>query len=158
LGISTLYLNKVKTALSCRAQVIKNSPKCNASNIKHTPHNRKINEHGDLVVSKICQEQKRLNADEIELLIEGYSNGDSIYKLAKRFDCGKTTVSSILKRHDIVVSNRVAQKKLDIEDVIAKYNDMLSSQEIAEEYGVSPNVVLRCLRENGVKVRGRWDY
>lgn len=32
------------------------------------------------------------------------------------------------------------------------------SAEIAEVFGVGPNIVLRCLRDNNIEIRSRWDY
>ena len=157
-GISTLNLNFVKTALSCRAKILKHSLSDKPANVKTTQPNRRVNEHGDIVVNKMVQAQKRLNDEEIASLLAGYENGKTANALAKQFGCNRTTVCNILKKHGLFVSNHIAQKKLDAADVIAMYSNMHKSQEIAEKYGVSPNVVIRFLRKRGITIRGRWDY
>ena len=62
---------------------------------------------------KIKQKQKRLDEDEINLLIEAYMGGWSTYTLAKQFGCHRTKVSDILKRHNITVSNKKGLRKLN---------------------------------------------
>ena len=74
---------------------------------------RKINEYGEIVASRIQQEQKRLNDEEINLLIAAYLGGRSTYALAKQFGCHRTTISDILKRHNVTVTNKKGLKKLN---------------------------------------------
>ena len=118
---------------------------------------RKINEYSETVVSKMKQVQKRLNDDEIKLLIAAYLDGKSTYALAVQFGCHRTTVSDILKRHNIIVTNRKSLRKLNAADVAAMYENMHMSAEIAEKYE-GPNAIIRCLRSQGVEMRSRWDY
>lgn len=91
-------------------------------------------------------------------IVAGYLSGKSTYALAREYDCDHDTISRILKEHDIEVSNCKAQKKLDSEKVISMYAEMRTTTEIAKQFGVSPKAVIKCLRDNGVKVRSRWDY
>ncbi len=91
-------------------------------------------------------------------IVAGYLSGKSTYALAREYDCGRDTISRILKEHDIEVSNCKAQKKLDSEKVISMYAEMRTTKEIARQFGVSPKAILKCLRDNGVKIRSRWDY
>lgn len=91
-------------------------------------------------------------------IVAGYLSGKSTYALAREYDCDPDTISRILKEHDIEVSNCVAQKKLDIAKVISMYAEMRTTKEIARQFGVSPKAILKCLRDNGVKIRSRWDY
>jgi len=44
------------------------------------------------------------------------------------------------------------------QSIVTRYKAGESSIRIAERLGVTPNVVLRVLRANGVKVRGRGRY
>jgi len=155
MGISTLNLNFVKTALNSRAKILKQGKYDNPSDNNTL---KRMNEHGDEVVAKIRQEQKRLNGEEIELLVDGYKEGKSVYTLADEFGCGRVTVSNILKRHGHEVCNRVAQKKLDADAVITMYNKMHTTEEIAQKCGVSTSSIVRCLKANGVELRSRWDY
>jgi DNA-binding CsgD family transcriptional regulator len=99
-----------------------------------------------------------MSEEEIKLLVEGYRCGETTYQLARQFGCHRLTVSNVLKRRGVNVTKCTAQRQLDAEDVIAMYGDMCTSAEIAEKYGVGPNVILRCLRKRGVRIRGRWEY
>ena len=40
---------------------------------------------------------------------------------------------------------------------LSVHENMRTTAEIADEYVVSPNAVIRCLRANGVKVKGRGE-
>jgi AraC-like DNA-binding protein len=79
-------------------------------------------------------------------------DGMSTIQLAEEFGCHRTTVSGILKKAGIAVTNGKSHL-LDAEDVIAMYNDKLSIAEIAKKYGIGKNVVNRYLRANGISIR-----
>lgn len=51
-----------------------------------------------------------------------------------------------------------AQAKLDTAKVVGMYYEYHTTEEIAKVFGVSSYTINRCLRENGVKIRSRWDY
>ena len=51
-----------------------------------------------------------------------------------------------------------ARDKLDAAEVIMMYAEMHTTKEIAQRFGVCSKVVIKCLRENGIKIRNRWDY
>ena len=108
-------------------------------------------------VKRIQQNQKQLNVEEIKLLIAEYENGKSTYALARQFDCHRGTVSNVLKRHGVNVTHSKVGK-LDVADIVTMYGQMHTTAEIAEKYNVGPQLILRCLREHGVKIRRRWDY
>ena len=65
------------------------------------------------------------------MLIFEYKNGKTTYVLAKQFGCNRITVSNILKKHGVIVSKCMSQKKLDPEDVISMYENMYNTVEIA---------------------------
>ena len=71
---------------------------------------KKVNEYDQTVVSKASQEQKRLNEEEIALLISEYKYGKSPYVLAEQFGCHRTTVSGILKKHGIAITKSTMPK------------------------------------------------
>lgn len=106
----------------------------------------------------MIQEQKRLSDEEIQRLIKEYQNGKSACALAKQFGCHRTTVSNVLKKCGVNVTNRKAERKLNISDVVAMYEENHTSEKIAKKYEVSPQAVIRCLREQGITIRSRWDY
>jgi len=92
-------------------------------------------------------------------LITGYTEGKSTYTLAKEFCCHKNTVSGILKKNGVTVTNQKAINKLDVEGAIAMYENKCTLQMIADKYKVNPQLVARSLRANGVRIRsGRWEY
>ena len=62
---------------------------------------RKIDEYGEIAVSRIQQAQIRLGEEELNLLIAAYLGGKSTYALAEQFGCHRTTVSNILKRYGV---------------------------------------------------------
>jgi DNA invertase Pin-like site-specific DNA recombinase len=119
---------------------------------------RKVNEYGETVAGHMIQEQKRLSDEEIQRLIKEYQNGKSACALAKQFGCHRTTVSNVLKKCGVNVTNRKAERKLNISDVVAMYEENHTSEKIAKKYEVSPQAVIRCLREQGITIRSRWDY
>ena len=158
MDLSRLNLNKYDAILRFKESMATDVELMSLSVGSLSPEPRKSNEYGETVASRITQEQKRLNDEEVKLLISEYEKGKSTYQLAKQFSCHRSTVSGVLKKHGVVVSNDTAQKKLDPDVVVALYNNMHTTQQIAEKYEVNPNAVLHCLRKNGVKIRSRWDY
>ena len=120
-----------------------------------SPTTRKVNQYGEIEAARIQHEQKRLNDEEIQLLVTGYQSGKSTYQLAHEFGCHRITVSNILKRHGVLVSKAKSQKKLDIPDVIAMYGQDHTTQAIADKYDVDRQVVANCLKSHGIKLRGR---
>jgi biotin operon repressor len=119
---------------------------------------RKINEYNETEVVKIIHPQKRLSDDEMVQIIAEYNNGMSTYRLAEKFGCNRQAISHNLKKHGVSVTNSSAYKKLDIERVISLYENMVDSAQIAKEFDVSPQVIIKCLHDHNIKIRTRWDY
>ena len=117
-----------------------------------------VSEFGDLKVTQIRQPQKRLSESEIAQAATEYQNGMTTYALAAKYDCTRLAMSNALKAHGVAVTKCKAQGKIDTENVLALYKDMHTTAEIAEKYGVYPQLILKCLRSNGVTIRNRWDY
>ena len=63
-----------------------------------------------------------------------------------------------LKKHGVNVTQRRASEKINAEKVMDMYANMFTSGEIAKNVGVSPQTILKCLRENNVAIRTRWSY
>jgi uncharacterized protein (DUF433 family) len=91
-------------------------------------------------------------------MVTAYQSGKTTYEIAAEYDCGKNAISNLLKKHSVNVTKCKAQKRLDVADVVSMYENKRTSQEIANKYGVSPQVIIKCLRAEGVGIRGRWDY
>ncbi len=118
----------------------------------------RTNEYGEIEAVSKRQEQKCFTTEEIQLLITGYKSGKTTYQLADEFGCHRATVSRVLKRNNVNVTNGFRKKQLNPNDVVAMYENKHTSAQIAEKYDVHPNIVLNCLRSQGVKIRSRWEY
>ncbi len=116
--------------------------------------NSRDGNYGDRKLQKF----KHFEDEEIQAIIAGYQSGQSVYELASQFDCHRVTVSNVLKRHGVIVDKCKWREKLPANEVVAMYAAKQTAQEIADRFGVSRQVVILCLRENGVRIRGRWDY
>lgn len=126
---------------------------------KQPATNREINKFGEIATRKLQQPFRIPFTDEdIDTIISMYNAGASTHNIAKQYGCSKNTISSLLKRNGINVTNRKAQSKLLADQVIKMYKNMDTIEKIAERFRVSAFSVRRCLRENGVKLRKRWDY
>lgn len=96
--------------------------------------------------------------DDIDAMILAYQSGKSTNKLAERYGCSKNTISKLLRDRGVNVTKCKALSKLDDNVVIAMYEEMHTAEEIAKHFKVNCEVVLRCLKSHGVKIRSRWDY
>lgn len=92
-------------------------------NEKIPSETRKINKYGEIIATRIKQEQRYLNEDDIQILITEYLNGKSAYQLSKRFGCSRTTVGRILRRHNVIVTNDKIARKLDAPDIVYIYEN-----------------------------------
>lgn len=96
--------------------------------------------------------------DRAEEIIRSHQAGKSVRAIAKEIGADHATISRILKEHGIAVNKRRAQAKVEATKVARMYEEMHTTKEIAQHFGVSPKAILACLREQGVKIRNRWDY
>ena len=110
------------------------------------------------IITTLRQHPKRLGSKAVEEVINKYGSGISTYQLGKEYGCNRQTISAILKRNNVMPTNRKAQRKFQIEDLICLYNEKKTIAEIARIYEVDPSTILKVLKENGVKMRNRWDY
>lgn len=97
----------------------------------------------------------RLAPDRVEKLIALYTQGDSIYQLARRFSIHRGTVKDHLYRAGVEIRPG-AQSKLsesDKNEITKLYEKGLSIHKIALQFGVTDNPVHRALKERGVKMR-----
>ena len=113
---------------------------------------------GETAKRKIVHKQKRLSASEIESIIAEYQNGSSTYVLAEKYGYHRNTISENLKKHNITVTAEKISSKEDVKELISLYESGMKTKEVAAHLGVNFSTVLRHLRDNGVKMRTRWDY
>lgn len=149
-GLSGADYKKYRTILQAKRRITENQKFA----AKGTG-DREIGDFGETEAKQYRQQQKRLSPTETAMVVQGYQSGRTTYQLAEEFDCHHQTISNILKRNNIKVDKRKAQKKLDADVVVAMYMDGYSSTEIGKRFDVSPQVVLRCLRSHGVEIRSR---
>lgn len=103
--------------------------------------------------------QRTFTPEEIQKIILAYQSGKASYELGTKFNCSKTTIVKLLKQQGVALrkSGR-ARAKVDDDKVTRMYKEMHTIKEIARCLNVDIQVVSRCLKENGVKLRNRWDY
>lgn len=119
----------------------------------------KVNDFGEKEVHQLSQRQKHgFTSDETYQVIRSYQSGRSLKELSKEFGCCSTTISKLLKEHGIEVTGAKQQARLPDDQVISMYEQMYTSVEIGEHFGVSHQAVIACLKRNGVPLRTRWDY
>ena len=102
--------------------------------------------------TRIRQQQKRLDENEIERLIAEYRTGLTIYQLATRFGCHRTTVSECLKARGIQMRRRPLCEE-QIVEAIRLYQSGLSVAKVADQVGAKSETVRLRLIERGVQMR-----
>lgn len=110
------------------------------------------------IVSEIRQQQKDLSDDEIRQIAQRYSEGASVYELAREFDCHRSTISRCLKKQGITVSNKVTDRPALVERVLQMYADGMHAKEIASKIGITPKSVSKILHDNDVRIRHSAEY
>lgn len=124
-----------------------------------TQQSREIDEFGEIAVKRLEQPHRRDFSDaDVEKIISSYKSGRSTIELARQFACSKNTINKLLRDHGVEVIKAKAQAKLDAKAVVAMYAEMHTAEEIAKRFDAHRQVVIRCLKANGVKIRNRWDY
>lgn len=106
------------------------------------------------IKTKIKQQQKHLNPEEIEQIVQRYQNGESTYKLAKEFNCHRRTIANNLRKQGI----KVSIEKIDLEEAAKLYESGWTTKQLAEIYHMSDNAVSRRLKKAGIRMRTRRDY
>lgn len=103
--------------------------------------------------------QRAFTPEEIRKIVTAYQSGKASYELGIEFNCSKTTIVKLLKQQGITIrkSGR-ARAKVDSKKVIKMYREMHTIKEIAKSLNVDTQVISRCLKGNGIKLRSRWDY
>lgn len=119
---------------------------------------KRVNKYGETEICQTTTFQKHLTNAEILEISKAYNNGKTTYELAKEYGCCRKAISNALISVGITPSKSKARAKMDVGIVIKMYEEYKTTAEIAERFGVHPNAVLRCLRENNIPIRSRWDY
>lgn len=162
--LSRFNSNNYKAILRFKHQIIGCSGSIPKSIIPDSPiccnENRVMGEFGETEVKRLQQPFRiDFSEDDIQKIIDDYSVGVSTLKIAKQYNCCKQTISTLLKKHGVEVSNRKAQKKLPADEIVSMYeSERKTIHKIADIFQVSDFSIRRCLLNHGVKMRNRWDY
>ncbi|MFQ6396614.1 hypothetical protein ACLMAJ_24495 [Nocardia sp. KC 131] len=95
---------------------------------------------------------RRLDQDQVRVLIQGYIAGATTYELGDRFGIDHRTVGAILHRHNIPMRRRGLSPG-HVDEAIDLYNRGWSLVRVARNLAVDPVTVLNRLRERGVRTR-----
>lgn len=155
MGLSRLDSNKYDSIRKAKLKMSFN-PSADGPSILNS--HRSVNEYGETEIKQIRQQQKRFSDVEISEIAQEYRSGKTTYELAEQYGCARHTIVTALKKMGIMATKAKAQEALDADEVIRLYNEYHTIEEIAKKHGVSSNAINRCLRYNGVAIRGRWDY
>jgi AraC-like DNA-binding protein len=98
--------------------------------------------------------QRRLSADQIVALVEGYRSGKAMKELASEFGIHRTTVSTHLAEHGVSV-RRGGLDQEQTAEAVRLYEEGWSSGRLGERFGVSADTILTVLRRAGVSIRPR---
>lgn len=119
---------------------------------------KRQNVYGETEVCRIRQKQKTLSDMEVQTVCKRYQSGDSVYKLAKDFECHRSTISAVLKRNGVEVSHKASTKPELVRKVIALYSEMKTPKEVGAIVGLDCGTVRQVLKENGIYIRKSWEY
>lgn len=119
---------------------------------------KRQNVYGETEVCRIRQKQKTLSEIEVQMVCKRYQSGDSVYELAKDFECHRSTISAVLKRNGVEVSHRASAKPELVKKVIELYAEMKTPKEIGTIVGLDCGTVRQVLKDNKIHIRKSWEY
>lgn len=131
-----------------------------SQNLKNNKRENSDYYSGKKKVESLQQPYQRIFTPiEIERIVAAYQSGKASYELGVECGCSKTTIIKLLKQQGVTLrkSGRT-RAKVDGKKVIKMYKEMHTIKEIAKSLNVDSQAVSRCLKENGIKLRSRWDY
>ena len=161
-GLSELNSNKYKTILRYKTRISEYAKTIPTSNIlpeSLSLNNKTTDKFGDIRVKTLKRPYRReFTPTEVGEIIALYNSGENTIKLAKQFNCSKSTINKLLRQNGVLVTKKKARIKIDVDKAISMYTEMSTLEEIGEYFDVSTHTVREILLENGVKMRTRWDY
>jgi transcriptional regulator with XRE-family HTH domain len=92
----------------------------------------------------VKQLPRRLNAERVSQLKEGYEEGKTVYQLAAEFGIARQTVSEHLKRSGAAMRLRGIDER-DRAEMVALRGEGWSYARLGERFGVDPTTVWRFL-------------
>ena len=98
------------------------------------------------------QKQKWLQPEEVDELVCAYESGLTVYELAKRFECHRTTVSEHLKSRGVVMRLKPMTDE-EINRAIELYGSGLSFAKVGKTLGRDGETIRQRLIERGATMR-----
>ncbi|MBQ4255917.1 MAG: hypothetical protein II721_08055 [Bacilli bacterium] len=119
---------------------------------------KRQNVYGETEVCRIRQKQKTLSEIEVQTVCKRYQSGDSVYKLAKDFECHRSTISAVLKRNGVEVTHLASKKPELVKKVIDLYAEMKTPKEVGAIAGINEGTVRQILKDHDIHIRRSWEY
>lgn len=138
----------------------KSCPKCGEIQ-KYTTKNRlntAIKENWNCNKCSISHQKKIYDTNIINEIVNLYKNGFSFTKIASTLKMSRNNVKKILIECSVWVENRdqITKKltQLEIDDIIKKYSEGMSTKKISEIYNISVSPIKRILKEKNLLKKG----
>ncbi|MHB1314129.1 MAG: helix-turn-helix domain-containing protein [Christensenellales bacterium] len=109
------------------------------------------------IVNKLHQQQKRLSDEEIDCIISGYQNGQTVYELAEQYGCHRMTISNKLKVAGVTI-RRLPPSNNQIDKMVELYRSGLSLENVGKRVGTAAKTVLKYLKQRDVETRDTHGY
>ncbi len=106
----------------------------------------------DKIAHKIKQKQKRLSADEATELITLYKSGMTVYELADKYKCHRTTISVQLKNNGVKMRMQSLSDE-QVDKAVELYCSGQSCSKIGNALKASPETIRQALIRSGIKLR-----
>jgi DNA-binding CsgD family transcriptional regulator len=90
----------------------------------------------------------------VDELVLAYESGLTVYELAKRFKCHRTTVSGHLRARRVVMRLKPMTEE-DVDRAVELYESGLSFVKVGDRLGRDGETIRQRLIERGVERRGR---
>jgi hypothetical protein len=62
--------------------------------------NREIDKYGEIVATKVIDKRKNFSREQIDTIVRLRKSGETLVRIADKFDCGEFTIRKILKKCD----------------------------------------------------------
>jgi hypothetical protein len=120
------------------AKLIEHVAKCNSS-VERFVMPKASGDDSDLR-RLIKQSQRRFTADEALAVISYRAGGGTVYSLAEKHECHRTTISRILKSHDVELANPpIDPEKVD--ETVRLYESGLSMETVTQGVGLPAKTI-----------------
>ncbi len=105
-----------------------------------------------MCTGKYGQKQKWLQPEEVDELVDAYTSGLTVYEIAKRFKCHRTTVSGHLKARGVEM-RRTPMTEADVDRAAELYESGLSFAKVGQMLGRDGETIRQRLIERGARIR-----